>query len=80
MRSTNLILILEIAIKMIGCLKKTEGSELEFGNGYRRHERIEYADRKRSSTGKGLGEVELRIGIVVVILVQKLHVAIVHQF
>ena len=47
---------------------------------YRRHERVEYADCKGSAASKRLREVELRVGIVVVVLVQKLHVAIIHQF
>ncbi len=47
---------------------------------YRRHERVEHADSERSSASEWLSEVELRIRIVVVILVQKLHVAIIHQF
>ena len=46
----------------------------------RRHERVEDADGERGTAGKGLSEVELRVRIVVIVLVQKLHVAIVHQF
>lgn len=45
-----------------------------------RHERIEDTDGERGTAGERLSEVELRIGIVVIILVQKLYVAVVHQF
>ena len=47
---------------------------------YRRHERVEYADGERSAACERLREVELRVGIVVVVLVQKLNVAIVDKF
>ena len=46
---------------------------------YRGHERVKNADSEGSATGKWLGEVELRVRVVVVVLVQELHVAVVHQ-
>ena len=44
----------------------------------RGHEGVKDADGKGSATGKRLGEVELRVRVVVVVLVQELHVAVVH--
>ena len=38
---------------------------------YRRHERVQHADRERRPTREGLGQVELSVGIIVVILVLK---------
>ena len=45
----------------------------------RRHDCIQDADGKGSATGERLGEVELGVRVVVVVLVQELHVAVVHQ-
>lgn len=47
---------------------------------YRRHERVQDADGEGRTARKRLGKVQLRVGVVVVVLVQKLHVAVVDQF
>ena len=46
---------------------------------HRGHEGVEDADGEGCSAGEGLREVQLGVGIVVVILVQELNVAVVHQ-
>ena len=47
---------------------------------YRRHQRVQHANSEGSAAGKRLCEVELRIRIVVVVLVEKLNVAVVDKF
>lgn len=47
---------------------------------YRGHEWVEYADSEGSATGKRLCQIKLRIRIVVVVLIEELHVAVVHEF
>ena len=46
---------------------------------HRGHEGVEDADGEGRTAGEGLREVQLGVGIVVVILVQELNVAVVHQ-
>ena len=53
-----------------------QGVLVEVGGG---HQGVEDADGEGSATGEGLGEVELGVRVVVVVLVQELHVAVVHQ-
>lgn len=47
---------------------------------YRRHERVQDADGESRTTCKRLCEVQLCVGVVVVVLVKKLHIAVVDQF
>jgi len=47
---------------------------------YRWHERVQDTDGESCTTRKRLGEVQLGVGVIVVVLVKKLHVAIVDQF
>lgn len=47
---------------------------------YRRHERVQDTDRKRGTTRERLSEVQLGVGVVVIVLVEELHVAVVDQF
>lgn len=44
------------------------------------HERVQDADGKSRTTCKRLCEIQLCVGVVVVILVKKLHIAVVDQF
>ena len=53
-----------------------QGVLVEVGGG---HQGVEDADGEGSATGEGLGEVEFGVRVVVVVLVQELHVAVVHQ-
>ena len=46
---------------------------------HRGHERIEDADGEGCAAGEGLREVQFRVGIVVVVLVQELNVAVVYK-
>jgi hypothetical protein len=45
----------------------------------RRHKRIQYTDCEGSAAGKRLSEVELRVRIVVIVLIKKLHVAVIDK-
>ena len=55
-------------------------SPIENGNWtHGRHERVENADSEGCSTGERLRQVELRVRIVVVVLVQKLHITVIDQ-
>lgn len=47
---------------------------------YRRHERVQDADGESRTARERLGKVQLGVRIVVVVLVQKLHVAVIDQF
>jgi len=47
---------------------------------YRWHERVQDADSEGRTARKRLGEIQLRVGVIIVVLVEKLHVAIVNQF
>lgn len=49
------------------------------GDAYRRHERVQDADGERGTARERLGQVQLRVGVVVVVLVQELYVAVVDQ-
>ena len=44
---------------------------------YRAHEGVEHTDGEGGTAGEGLRHVELRVGVVVVVLVQKLHVRVI---
>ena len=47
---------------------------------HRGHQGVEHADGEGGAAGEGLGEVELRVGVVVVIVrVDELHVAVVDE-
>lgn len=67
--------------------KKKKKSEIPFFSlvtanfpTYRRHERVQDADGERSTARERLGQVQLGVRIVVIVLVQKLYVAVVDQF
>lgn len=47
---------------------------------HRRHERVQDADGESRTARKRLSEIQLRVGVVVIVLVKKLHVAVVDQF
>ena len=47
------------------------------GGSHRAHEGVQHADGEGRAAGEGLGEVQLRVGVVVVILVQELDVGVV---
>jgi len=47
---------------------------------HRGHERVQNADGERRTARERLCEVQLRVGVVVVVLVEELHVAVVDQF
>ena len=46
---------------------------------YRGHEGVEDADSEGGPACEGLGEIELRVGIIVIVLVKELDVAVVDQ-
>lgn len=45
---------------------------------YSAHQRIQHADREGRPAGERLGEVQLGVGVVIVVLVQELNVGVVH--
>lgn len=45
---------------------------------YGAHQRIQHADREGRPAGERLGEVQLGVGVVIVVLVQELNVGVVH--
>lgn len=47
------------------------------GETYRAHQGVEHADSEGGAAGEGLGEVQLRVRVVVVVLVQELNVGVV---
>ena len=46
---------------------------------YRGHEGVQHAHSEGSPAGKWLGEIELSVGIIVIVLVKELDVAVVDQ-
>ena len=46
---------------------------------YRGHQGVQNTHSEGRPTGEGLSEIELSVRIIVVVLVQELHVAVVHQ-
>ena len=46
---------------------------------YRGHEGVQHAHSEGSPAGKWLGEIELSVGVIVIVLVKELDVAVVHQ-
>lgn len=46
---------------------------------YRRHKRVKHADGKRCPARERLRQVQLCVWVVVVILVEELDVAVIHQ-
>lgn len=45
---------------------------------HRAHQGVEYTDSEGSAAGKGLSEVQLRVWVVIIVLVQELNVRVVH--
>lgn len=45
---------------------------------HRAHQGVEHTDSEGRAAGEGLCEVQLRVGVVVIILVQELNVRVVH--
>lgn len=45
---------------------------------YRTHQGVEYTDSKGCAAGEGLSEVQLRVWIIVIILVQELNIWVIH--
>ena len=46
---------------------------------YRGHQGVEDADSKGCATGEGLGEIELSVRIIIIILIQELDIAVIDQ-
>ena len=46
---------------------------------HRGHQGVEHADGEGGAAGEGLREIELGVGVVVVVLIEELDVGVVHQ-
>lgn len=53
--------------------------QLKWRNTYGGHKRVEHADSEGSAARERLRQVQFRVGVVVVVLVQELYVAVVYQ-
>lgn len=45
---------------------------------HRAHQGVQHADGERCTAGERLGQIQLRIWVIVIVLVQKLNVGVVH--
>lgn len=45
---------------------------------HRTHQGVQHADGERCTAGERLGQIQLRIWVIVIVLVQKLNVGVVH--
>lgn len=45
---------------------------------HRTHQGVKYTDSKGSAAGKGLSEVQLRVWVIIVVLVQELNIRVIH--
>ena len=65
------------------CLRRVVSSNKELaapGNSYRGHERVEYRDSEGSATGEWLGEIQLSVRIVIVVIrINELDIAVIDQ-